>query len=73
MTFFEIIFFSPRTVNVGFMVDKVELGEVSLRVLRIPPPVLITSAIYVPLPTARRSRNLSEAAASTDGLVSHKE
>ena len=38
--------------------DKVELGEVSLRVIRVSAPVLIPSFIYVPLPTAIWTRNL---------------
>jgi len=43
---------------VGCMVDKVELREVSLRVLRVSVPILIPSIIYVPLPTAEWTRNL---------------
>jgi len=58
---------------VGFMVDEMELGEVSLRVLRVSAPVLIPSITYVPLPTARQTRNLSETAFSRDGLASYKE
>jgi len=50
-----------------------ELGEVSLRVLRVSAPVLIPSITYVPLPTARQTRNLSETAFSRDGLASYKE
>ena len=44
----------------GFMVDKVELEEVSLRVLRVSEPVLIPSIIYVSLTTAIWTRNLKK-------------
>jgi hypothetical protein len=58
---------------VGFTVDKVELGEVSLPVLRVSAPVLIPSIIYVPLLTVRWKRNLSETAFPRDGAASYKE
>ena len=38
--------FDPRAVNMGFVVYKVELGQVSPRVLRIPTVIAILSMLH---------------------------
>jgi hypothetical protein len=38
--------FEPRSGHVGFVVDKVAVGQVFLRVRRFPLPILIPTALY---------------------------
>ena len=39
--------FSPRPINIGFLVGKVVLGQVSLQVVKFFPVSIITSMLYI--------------------------
>jgi len=39
--------FSPRPINIGFLVGKVVLGQVSLQVVKFSPVSIITPILYI--------------------------